>query len=156
MVTLAAWSYADPDTGARAERALAVLAASETLAVHDAIVVDWPGGRRLPAKRGLYNVALSAALDEILWSMLIGIAGCHRLAGVPARVAQDADQLLIRLGFEGRLIEHLRSTLAPRTWTILVLAERQAITRIESAACTTAFASIKSALLPPQGIPPGI
>jgi uncharacterized membrane protein len=156
MVTLAAWSYADADAAARAERTLAVLAVHETLAVRDAIVVDWPAGRRLPAKRGLYNVALSAALDEILWSMLIGIAGCHRLAGLPARVTRDADQLLVRLGFEARLIEHLRGTLAPRTRTILVLAERPAITRIESAACATAFASITSELLPPGGIPPGI
>jgi uncharacterized membrane protein len=149
MATLAAWTYPDPDSGARAERTLAAVAVSESLTVHDAIVVDWPAGRRVPVKRCLYNVALTNGLDEILWGMLIGIAGYHCLGGVPAGVTKDADQLLTGLGFEARLIAHLRSTLAPPTWTILVVAERQAVTRIGSAVCHTAFASIESLLTLP-------
>lgn len=129
---LAVWVYSSAQDCVRAERQLAALAAAEPISVDDSLVVAWPVDRPGPAKRGLYGVAIRAALDDVLWGMLIGIAAYGRLTGTPATALGLADVLLERIGFGQDFVTALRAALAPGTWTVLMLGDTDTVRRIDT------------------------
>jgi uncharacterized membrane protein len=131
---LTAWVFAGADTAQQAEAALAALSARAPVALDDGAQLWWPGRRRRPSYRGIENIALGAALGTSFWGLLFGTLFVVPTLGTLSHLDPDAlDELLSGVGITSGFLHQLRHAVMPDSSALLVLAEVEALDRVDAA-----------------------
>ncbi len=91
----------------------------------DGRVLAWPTGDARPAVRRIYSVPLTAALDDILWGLLLG----QILYGADTPVIEP----LHAIGVDREVIERLRKAVTHGRSALIVVGDAESIDQLSDA-----------------------
>lgn len=137
MKQLTGWAFDGADTARRAEVALGALTVREPLTLDDGAHLWWPGARRGPSFRGIENVALAAALGRGFWGLLFGaVFVAPTLSALSRLEAGTLDDLFRGVGITTDFLQQLRGAVVPDSSALVVLADVEALGRLDAALTT--------------------
>ncbi|MCO1656451.1 DUF1269 domain-containing protein [Pseudonocardia humida] len=134
MTTLSTWKFDTPQGAERALRTLSRLQADRLVAVQDAAVVSWPGGRRKPRAWQARDVVGPAALSGAFWGLLFGILFLLPLAGLALGAAAGvAAGAFGHVGMSDAFLQRVRDEVTPGTSALFLLTSDEVVDRIADA-----------------------
>jgi uncharacterized membrane protein len=134
MATLTIWRFGTPGGAHRAAKAVEGMARSQLVFVHDAAVVWWEEGHRLPQLRQLHSLAGRSALSGAFWGMLFGLIFLVPVAGAAVgAVAGAAGGALSDVGIDDDLIKQVRDQLTPGTSALFLLTSEAVLDKVRDA-----------------------
>ncbi|MBA2955113.1 DUF1269 domain-containing protein [Nocardioides sp. MAH-18] len=140
MPSLTVWRFDTPAGAARAAQLLDDLAGDpdfqddQTVALHDAAVVEWDAKERRPRTWQVAAPALTGALDEGFWALLFGLVFFVPLLGAAVGAAGGAVAgSLADIGIDDRFINRVRDQVTPGSSALVVLSSRAAVDRVHAA-----------------------
>src|ERR1700712_1739280 len=125
MMQLAAWTFDEEDGARRIEPTLGRLADQHRFVLRDARVLSWAVGGARPAARRVYSVPLTAAIDDIVWGLLLG----QVLYGD----AGSRSAPLAAIGIGTDVVQQLSSKLGPGRSGLIVIGDDDNVQQLADA-----------------------
>lgn len=132
MATLTVWKFNDADTAEGVRERVLGMQAKGLINVLDAVVVEWPEGKKRPKTHQLISTAGAGAANGAFWGILFGILFFIPIFGMVFGAAMGAlSGSLADYGIDDRFIDSVRSQVTEGTSALFVLSTDAVTDRIK-------------------------
>lgn len=145
MATITVLKFSTADGANNTVRAIQDLQDQHLVQVHDAAIVSWPAGKKIPRTRDLADMAGAGALGGMYWGMLFGLIFFTPLFGMAAGFG-SLGSLSREFGMDDDFMKRVRSQVTEGTSALFLMTSGAVVDRVADAMKTVAFEIIATNL----------
>ena len=151
MTTLTVWKFDSPTGAAAALDKLEEMRKHHLMDIADAVIVEWPQGKRKPRTKQVSSLSGEGALSGAFWGTLLGMIFFAPFFGLAVGATMGAlSGHFGDYGIDGIFISSVREQVTEGTSALILLADDVALDKVEDELRGHIGKLIKSNLTPEQ------